>query len=148
MLVSLRLLQVALVLCCAANGQLLPAQSSDTTKAAPDSQDPLQRPVPNKNHDAQKKELQQYSKWLKDTPVSVIITEEERNAFLKLSNNAERDNFIEQFWTHRDPTPDTAENEYKEEYERRVAYANEHFSAGVPGWKTDSWPNLHHSWRA
>src|SRR6185312_499377 len=55
----------------------------------------------------------------------------------KLSNNAERDIFIEGFWQRRDPTPDTAENEYKEEHYRRIAYANEHFAAGMPGWKTD-----------
>ncbi|HSM84850.1 MAG TPA: GWxTD domain-containing protein, partial [Candidatus Limnocylindrales bacterium] len=62
---------------------------------------------------------------------------EELSAFKKLTTNAERDQFIEQFWLRRDPTPDTAENEYKEEHYRRIAYANEHFAAGMPGWKTD-----------
>jgi GWxTD domain-containing protein len=56
---------------------------------------------------------------------------------MQLSNDEERDNFIEQFWQRRDPTPDTEENEYKEEHYRRIAYANEHFAAGIPGWKTD-----------
>ena len=66
-----------------------------------------------------------------------IITDEERAAFKQLSNDEERDNFIEAFWQRRDPTPDTEENEYKEEHYQRIAYANEHFAAGVPGWKTD-----------
>jgi len=63
--------------------------------------------------------------------------DEERAAFKQLSNDDERDQFIEQFWLRRDPTPDTAENEYKEEHYRRIAYANEHFASGIPGWKTD-----------
>ncbi|HVR23559.1 MAG TPA: GWxTD domain-containing protein, partial [Candidatus Polarisedimenticolia bacterium] len=58
-------------------------------------------------------------------------------AFKQLSNDEERDNFIEAFWQRRDPTPDTEENEYKEEHYRRIAYANEHFAAGIPGWKSD-----------
>ena len=66
-----------------------------------------------------------------------IITGEEMEAFKRLSNDEERDNFIEQFWLRRDPTPDTVENEYKEEHYRRIAYANEHFAAGVAGWRTD-----------
>jgi GWxTD domain-containing protein len=45
--------------------------------------------------------------------------------------------FIEQFWLRRDPTPDTAENEFKEEHYRRIAYANERFASGIPGWKSD-----------
>ena len=66
-----------------------------------------------------------------------IITPEEVSAFKQLSNDEERDQFIENFWLRRDPTPDTPENEYKEEHYRRIAYANEHFAAGIPGWKTD-----------
>ncbi len=132
----LRRLPSLFLLCPLSSGILLLAQSSTAPQTAPDSQDPLQRPAPTKNRDAHKKELQQYDKWLNET-VSVIITDEERSAFKKLSNNTERDNFIEHFWFLRDPTPDTPENEYKEEYERRVAYANEHYAAGMPGWKTD-----------
>ena len=56
---------------------------------------------------------------------------------MQLSNDEERDQFIEAFWQRRDPTPDTEENEFKEEHYRRIAYANEHFAAGIPGWKTD-----------
>src|ERR1022692_1922775 len=77
-----------------------------------------------------------YKKWLNEVVVW-IITDEERAAFKQLSNDEERDNFIEAFWQRRDPTPDTEENEYKEEHYQRIAYANEHFAAGVPGWKTD-----------
>jgi GWxTD domain-containing protein len=58
-------------------------------------------------------------------------------AFMQLSNDEERDQFIEAFWQRRDPTPDTEENEFKEEHYRRIAYANEHYAAGIPGWKTD-----------
>ena len=106
-----------------------------------DAVDPLKRPI-----DAKKKKQQQrdfskeikgpYKKWL-DEDVAWIITDEERAAFKQLSNDEERDNFIEAFWQRRDPTPDTEENEYKEEHYRRIAYANEHFAAGIPGWKSD-----------
>jgi GWxTD domain-containing protein len=77
-----------------------------------------------------------YKKWL-DEEVAYIITDEERTAFLRLTNNEEREQFIEQFWLRRDPTPDTVENEFKEEHYRRIAYANERFASGIPGWKTD-----------
>src|SRR5215472_9360741 len=84
-----------------------------------------------------KKEVETvYKKWL-DEDVRYIITDEERSAFKQLSNDEERDNFIEAFWARRDPTPDTVENEFKEEHYSRIAYANEHFAAGIPGWKTD-----------
>src|SRR5229473_40637 len=77
-----------------------------------------------------------YKKWLEEE-VGYIITDEERTAFLRLMNNEEREQFIEQFWLTRDPTPDTQENEFKEEHYRRIAYANERFASGIPGWKTD-----------
>ncbi len=69
--------------------------------------------------------------------VAYIITDEERKAFKRLNTDEEREQFIEQFWLRRDPTPDTVENEYKEEHYRRIAYANEHYASGIPGWKTD-----------
>ena len=62
---------------------------------------------------------------------------EERAAFKRLSTDGERENFIEQFWLKRDPTPDTIENEFKEEHYRRIAYANDRFASQLPGWKTD-----------
>jgi GWxTD domain-containing protein len=110
-------------------------------KQAPDAVDPLKRPADEKtrkkNARALKQELSKpYKKWL-DEDVAYIITDEERAAFKQLSNDEERDNFIEAFWQRRDPTPDTEENEFKEEHYQRIAYANEHFAAGVPGWKTD-----------
>jgi GWxTD domain-containing protein len=87
--------------------------------------------------DAEKNALKsQYKQWL-DADVAYIIQDEERKAFLQLATDEERAQFIEQFWLRRDPTPGTAENEYKAEHYRRVAYANEHFSSTIPGWKTD-----------
>jgi len=86
---------------------------------------------------ALRKELETpYRKWLNED-VAWIITDEERAAFKRLQTDEEREQFIEQFWLRRDPTPDTVENEYKEEHYRRIAYANEHFASGIPGWKTD-----------
>ena len=117
------------------------------TKAAPQAQreapeqDPLKRPLSEKQKKESQKALRQelskpFKKWL-DEDVRWIITDEERAAFKQLSNDEERDQFIEQFWLRRDPTPDTVENEFKEEHYRRIAYANEHFAAGIPGWRTD-----------
>jgi GWxTD domain-containing protein len=84
-----------------------------------------------------RKELETpYKKWLNED-VTYIITDEERQAFKRLNTDEEREQFIEQFWLRRDPTPDTEENEFKEEHYRRIAYANEHYASGIPGWKTD-----------
>jgi GWxTD domain-containing protein len=116
--------------------------SADKGTAAQGSQtDPLTRPIPEeqrkKNAKALKVELSKtYRKWL-DEDVRWIITDDEKHSFMQLSNDEERDQFIEGFWQRRDPTPDTEENEFKEEHYRRIAYANEHFAAGIPGWKSD-----------
>jgi GWxTD domain-containing protein len=84
-----------------------------------------------------KKELDsQYKKWL-DQDVVYIISPEERSAFLHLSTNEEREQFIEQFWQRRNPDPESPENTFKEEHYRRIAYANERFASGIPGWRTD-----------
>lgn len=77
-----------------------------------------------------------YTRWLKED-VSLIITPAEREAFEKLKTNEEREQFIHIFWNHRDPTPDTEENEYRVQHYERIAYANEHFASGVPGSMTD-----------
>ncbi|HEY1462505.1 MAG TPA: GWxTD domain-containing protein [Terriglobales bacterium] len=77
-----------------------------------------------------------YKKWLNED-VTYIITDQEKQAFMQLSNDEERDRFIEAFWQRRDPSPDTPENEFKDEHYRRIAYADDHFAAGVPGWRTD-----------
>jgi GWxTD domain-containing protein len=101
----------------------------------------LARPMSEKEKRRQaerlRKELETpYRKWLEED-VIYIITDEERRAFKNLQTDEEREQFIEQFWLRRDPTPDTMENEYKEEHYRRIAYANERFASGIPGWKTD-----------
>lgn len=77
-----------------------------------------------------------YSKWLKEDVV-YIIAPEEADVFDNLATDEERDQFIEQFWFRRDPDSRTEANEYKAEHYRRIAYANERFSAGFPGWRTD-----------
>ena len=77
-----------------------------------------------------------YKKWI-NNDVPYIITKEEKKTFLMLQTDEERENFIENFWRRRDPNPDTEENEFREEYYERIAYANEHFTSGIPGWKTD-----------
>jgi GWxTD domain-containing protein len=101
-------------------------------------QDPLKRPLSKKQTEKSKVEKLDgiYKRWL-DMDVRYIITDEELSVFKKLATNAERDSFMEAFWQRRDPTPDTEENEYKEEHYRRIAYANDHFQAGTPGWRTD-----------
>ena len=114
---------------------------STSPQAQGKDNDPLKRPLSEKQRKENDKRFKQevsgsYKKWLNED-VAYIITDEERAAFKQLSNDEERDNFIEAFWQRRDPTPDTVENEFKEEHYRRIAYANEHYAAGIPGWKSD-----------
>lgn len=87
--------------------------------------------------DAAREEVDDYFKTWLDRDVVWIITDEERSVFLKLTTEEERNQFIEQFWRRRDPDPRTAANEFKEEHYRRLAYVNEQFTSGAPGWKTD-----------
>lgn len=84
--------------------------------------------------EANKKKI--YQDWI-GKEVAYIITPDEKKAYNKLTTDEERENFIENFWRRRDPDPDTEENEYREEYYERIAYANEHYASGIPGWKTD-----------
>jgi GWxTD domain-containing protein len=84
-----------------------------------------------------RKEMESAYGWFINGPTGYIITNEERAAFKKLSTDDEREQFIENFWERRNPNPGNPENEFKEEFYRRVAYANEHFASGIPGWKTD-----------
>lgn len=77
-----------------------------------------------------------YSDWV-NKDVAYIITNEEKKAFKQLKTDEERENFISNFWLRRDPNPDTEENEFREEFYERIAYANERFTSGIPGWKTD-----------
>jgi GWxTD domain-containing protein len=123
------------------SSQAATPQSSSQSSPQGTQTDPLKRPLPEKQKKANARALYKelsttYRKWL-DEDVRWIITDEERAAFMQLSNDEERDQFIEAFWQRRDPTPDTEENEFKEEHYRRIAYANEHYAAGIPGWKTD-----------
>lgn len=101
------------------------------------AQDPRQTQDPTEKPRNVKPELKKaYKDWL-DKDVSYIISDEERKAFKKLATDDEREQFIGEFWRRRDPDPDTDENEFKEEYYERIAYANEHFASGIPGWKSD-----------
>jgi GWxTD domain-containing protein len=75
-------------------------------------------------------------RWL-DNDVAYIISDEERAAFNKLKKDEERMSCIENFWLRRDPTPDTEDNEFRDDHYARIAYANEHFASGIPGWRTD-----------
>ncbi|HYW39572.1 MAG TPA: GWxTD domain-containing protein [Terriglobales bacterium] len=131
---------MALAFAAVSQAQDKDAKGTNDTGAA-SQPDPLKRPIPEKQRKANAKALKielskTYRKWL-DEDVRWIITDEEKSAFMQLSNDEERDQFIEAFWQRRDPTPDTEENEFKEEHYRRIAYANEHFAAGIPGWKSD-----------
>jgi GWxTD domain-containing protein len=129
------------------DGQGTPDQSNQVDQnkkaQAPDnsSSDPLKRQISEKqkkqNAKSMRRELEtSYKKWL-DQDVRWIITDDERKAFMQLSNNEERDQFIEAFWQRRNPNPDSEDNEFKDEHYRRIEYANEHFPAGKPGWMTD-----------
>src|ERR1035441_1616041 len=118
-------------------------QSAQAPAAAESDQeaDPLKRQRSDKERfEAQKAVRQElkgaYKTWL-DQDVAYIISDEERKAFKNLSNDEEREAFIEQFWLRRNPNPDSPDNEFREEHYRRIAYANEHYAAGKPGWKTD-----------
>lgn len=81
---------------------------------------------------------ERYKKWL-DEEVVYIITRHERDVFLKLQTDRERDIFVEAFWKHRDPQPETPRNEFEEEHFRRLNFADATYgrSTPLPGWKTD-----------
>lgn len=98
---------------------------------------PLSEKERKRREEKLRKELEgPYRKWLGED-VLYIITDEERTAFKRMATDEEREQFIEQFWLRRDPTPDSQENEFKEEHYRRIAYTNERYASGIPGWKTD-----------
>jgi len=135
---SISCVSLGLVVC------LATAQQSDTKKKKIEQSGPrdtVARPMTDKEKKKQEAKLRKeletpYRKWLNED-VAYIITDEERATFKRLQTDEEREQFIEQFWLRRDPTPDTVENEFKEEHYRRIAYANEHYASGIPGWKTD-----------
>src|SRR4051812_13567518 len=99
--------------------------SAQQTKRNPEEQPRKVKPEPQKA----------YVNWMNN--VDLILTQSEREAWKKLETNDEREKFIEDFWRSRDPDPDTEENEFKQEFFERIAYANEHFSSGKPGRLTD-----------
>src|SRR5712692_6627289 len=111
---------------------------------AQDARDPNAAPAPQKPDKEQKRKMKKtlkelytpYKQWLNEDVV-YIISPEERQAFLQLDTNEEREQFIEQFWLRRSSNPDLPDNDFKEEHYRRIAYTNEHFASGIPGWKTD-----------
>jgi GWxTD domain-containing protein len=116
-------------------------RAKDDQATEDQSGDPLKRPVEEarrkKNAKALGKELSKDDRdWL-NKDVTYIITSEERKAFMQLSNEEEREQFIESFWDRRNPNPDSEDNEFKDEHYRRIEYANEHFQGGKPGWMTD-----------
>jgi GWxTD domain-containing protein len=131
---------------CALLSLALPAQQSPTQVPAQSSTAPSPTDIP-QNQKLTKEQKQKMKKTLKelDTPyktwlnedVVYIISPEERQAFLQLETNEEREQFIEAFWLRRSGNPDLPDNDFKEEHYRRIAYANEHFASGIPGWKTD-----------
>ncbi|MBW4038505.1 MAG: GWxTD domain-containing protein [Acidobacteria bacterium] len=113
------------------------------TKTPPvaEKPDPLKRRLTDREERQRRKATVQelkgtYKTWL-DQDVRWIITDQEAKTFKSLANDEERDAFIEQFWLRRNPNPDSVDNEYRDEYYARIAYANEHFAAGKPGWMTD-----------
>src|SRR5262244_1646032 len=119
----------------------LPLAMAQQVQPAPDPKDP---PAPQRLTKEQKKKMSralkeldaQYKQWLNEDVV-YIISPEERTAFLQLSTSEEREQFIEQFWLRRSGNPDLPDNDFKEEHYRRIAYANEHYASGIPGWRTD-----------
>src|SRR3954462_9690447 len=115
------------------------AQTSSNSDSA--TNETVAKPLTKKQIAQKQKQLEKelagpWKKWMNED-VIYVITDEEKQAFKRLKTDEERQTFIEQFWLRRDPTPDTEENEYKEEHYRRIAYANEHYASGIPGWKTD-----------
>lgn len=128
---------------CVSVSLLLPAYSTAQQKktAAAPVRETVAKPLSDKERRRREEKLRKeletpYRKWLNED-VTYIITDEERQAFKRLATDDEREQFIEQFWLRRDPTPDSAENEFKEEHYRRIAYANERYASGIPGWKSD-----------
>jgi GWxTD domain-containing protein len=119
-----------------------PAQPAAAPAAAPGQEaDPMNRQRSDKERHKEQYELRQelkgpYKTWLNEE-VPYIITDDERRAFTSLANDEEREAFIENFWQRRNPNPDSPENEFREEHYRRIQYANDHYAAGKPGWKTD-----------
>jgi GWxTD domain-containing protein len=80
----------------------------------------------------------QHRVWLTEEVV-YIITNSEKEVFLQLESDRERDTFISAFWKQRNPNPNLPENEFKKEHYRRIAYTNQWFGKDSPGpgWRTE-----------
>src|SRR6201993_264348 len=111
-------------------------QAPDPTPQAPPQNQKLTKDQKQKMKKTLKELDNSFKTWLNEDVV-YIISPEERSAFLQLETNEEREQFIEQFWLRRSSNPDMPDNDFKEEHYRRIAYANEHYASGIPGWKTD-----------
>jgi len=123
----------------------LPLAAQQQTQSPPPGQNPATDiPQNTKLTKEQKQKMKKtlkeldnnYKTWLNEDVV-YIISPDERAAFLQLETNEEREQFIESFWLRRSSNPDLPGNDFKEEHYRRIAYANEHYASGIPGWKTD-----------
>jgi GWxTD domain-containing protein len=137
---ALRLPALATVVALAFTICALRAQEKEGTSSS-STTETISKPLTQKQIRKKQKALERelagpWKKWM-NNDVSYIITDEEKQAFKRLKTDEERQQFVEQFWLRRDPTPDTEENEYKEEHYRRIEYANDHYASGIPGWKTD-----------
>ena len=125
-----------------------PAASSSSSSNNETIAKPLTRKQIARKQKALEKELAgPWKKWMSED-VTYIITDEERQAFRRLKTDEERQQFVEQFWLRRDPTPDTEENEYKEEHYRRIAYANDHYRFRYSRLESGSRHDLHQVRRA
>ncbi len=112
------------------------AQAPESNPQAPPQNQKLTKDQKQKMKKTLKELDNSFKTWLNED-VTYIISPEERTAFLQLETNEEREQFIEQFWLRRSSNPDMPDNDFKEEHYRRIAYANEHYASGIPGWKTD-----------
>jgi GWxTD domain-containing protein len=112
------------------------AQAPDPNPQAPPQNQKLSKEQKQKMKKTLKELDNSFKTWLNED-VTYIISPEERTAFLQLETNEEREQFIEQFWLRRSSNPDMPDNDFKEEHYRRIAYANEHYASGIPGWRTD-----------
>lgn len=60
-------------------------------------------------------------------PAQFLMTKEESAKWKTIASDDDAENFVALFWARRDPTPNTPRNEYREEFERRVAQADKNF---------------------
>jgi len=128
----MRSLALALGILVSGSNVVVPAQQKEKKQKNGDQQTDVQ----DRQRNVKKEQSNAFKKWIEEDVV-YIITPEEKKAWNKLQTDEEREQFIEAFWRRRDPDPDTEVNEYLEEHYERIAYANQHFASGIPGWKTD-----------